>query len=80
MTEQDINYVKRPRGNTYAFLCEFNDSDEEIMEVKEYHHKDAKSCATSLNNTAKRYPQLFGNIYAISRKERVFLIKEPIVK
>lgn len=79
-TEKDLEYMKRPYNNNYKILCEFKDSDEELMEVKEYHHKSATSCTASLYGTKKRYKELFGNIHVIQRKDRVFLLKEPIAK
>jgi hypothetical protein len=50
------------------------------MEVKDYTHKSALSCAASLYGTKKRYEELFSNVRVIQRKDRVFLLKESIVK
>lgn len=77
---KDLVYVKRPYSDNYRLLCEFKDSNDEIVEVKEYTQKSGMSCASSLYGTTQRYKELFGNIKVLSRKDRVFLLKEPIVK
>lgn len=55
-------------------LEEFANSNMICAEVVDYHQRDARSCANSLNGSIKRYKM--NNIEAHERKGKVFLIKK----
>jgi len=54
-------------------LEDFANSDMDCAEVKDFTQANAWICASSLNHSIKNFKLL--NIQAISRKGRVFLIK-----
>ena len=62
------------KSQNYRILSEFINGGLDCTEVVEYTNRTAGQCATSLNNSIKRYHM--GNIRAISRKGKVYLIRE----
>ena len=57
-------------------IDDFIESGMKCAEVEGFTQQDAKSCASSLYQTIKRY-RVF-NVKAIMRKDRVFLIREEL--
>jgi hypothetical protein len=72
----DINEVKRAYAHVRKIIQEFHESDLDCVKVEDWTHKDAGSCAWSLNSSAKRGG--YHNIKAAVRKGKVYLIKEEI--
>lgn len=71
VTKLNVNGYKM--SDNYRLLDEFRNSDLTCAEVKDFTHRDAPVCAGSINQSIKRYK--IGNVHAICRKGRVFLIK-----
>lgn len=71
--EKDVmnHYYKRTKNQ--KILEEFMNSGLDIAEVVEYDNKNASQCASSLNNSIKRYR--FNSIKAFSKNNRAFLMK-----
>ncbi len=70
-TEDDLRLV-RAKTDIWMVLTEFADSDYDVVEVSDYTHKDAHSCAASINTSIKR----FGFAMSVMvRRGRVFLLK-----
>lgn len=63
----------RYKSDNYKLLTEFAESGAEIMEVVDFKHTKAYGCASSLKNSIKCYR--FAGIWAITRHNRVFLIR-----
>ena len=69
--EEELRYVRR-KSNLWAVLNEFIDSGYDVMEVKDFTHKNAESCSSSIDSAIKRYGF---NCTVTMRKERVFLVR-----
>lgn len=65
--------VRRPYTNNFKVLQEFVEGDYDIVEVRDFTNKNASSCASSLNSSARRYKF---NVMVIRRGERVFLMRK----
>lgn len=65
---------QKTRMNLFELLTEFTESEHKCVEVEDYHHVSAYSCASALNKAAKRY-RMF-NIKVISSGGKVYLIKK----
>lgn len=77
LVKYDRNSIKRgyyKRSKNQKLLEEFANSEMDCAEVKDFTQKNAKSCCASLNISIKNYHMT--GIYAIYRKNRVFLIKD----
>lgn len=62
------------RTSILEILEEFRDSDMECAKVEDFPHKNAHSCASSLNQGIKRFRMPC--VRAFVRNGEVFLIKE----
>lgn len=70
---RNIPYANAKRnGSNYKLLVEFQESDANCVEVKDYPHNCAETASNCLRSSIKRYRFHFR---VIRRKERVFLIK-----
>lgn len=65
---------ERKYTDLYRTLMDFAESGLECMEVKDFSHKTAAYCASSIAAAIKRY-HLY-NIRAVQRRDRVFLIRD----
>lgn len=63
----------RYKSDNYKLLTEFAESGAEIMEVVDFKHSEAYGCTSSLKKSIERYR--FAGIWAITRQNRVFLIR-----
>lgn len=78
LIKANIEDAKRTYNRIRKTLEEFRDSGEACMEVTEYTHKHAKSCASSLTTSVRRFKMF--NIQVITKKGRVFLINTLLTK
>lgn len=62
-------------GKNYKLLVDFQESDAQCVEVKNYSHKNARVAQSCLMLSIKRYRFPF---HVIVRKDRVFLTKEKL--
>ena len=62
---------KRTKNQT--ILEEFANSDYDCVEIKDFSHKNAKSCSSCLSLSVKRFG--YQNIRVVQRGNQVFLIK-----
>ena len=69
-----IGYLGYKLSDNYRILEEFADSGLDCAKVEGWTAKTAGYCASSLNNSIKRYK--FAGMVAISRKGEVYLIRE----
>lgn len=72
--EQFREVTKRPYNKNMEFVEKFYNSDDTIMEVVDYSHKNAKSCGTGLYQALQRLG-LGTRIKVRVIHERVWLIK-----
>lgn len=68
-----IGNLKSKKSDNYKLLVEFTENGIDCAEVVDFTQKNAKSCATSLVNSIKRF-RIHG-VKCIQRKEKVYLIK-----
>lgn len=61
-------------GKNQRFINEFMESGFECIEVKDFEHRDAYSCANALRRSVERMN--IRSIKVISRNNRVFMIRE----
>lgn len=74
--DTNLGVNKYKKTINHRLIEEFRDSDMDCAEVTDFTHCSSESCAAALTACARRYGIL--TIRAISRKNKVFLIKEPI--
>lgn len=78
LVKRDIKNIRRvsffKKSDNLIALEEFIESGFDCVEVKKFTQKSAKSCASSLRNSIKRYG--FSGIAAISRKNHAYLIRK----
>lgn len=77
LVKSDIRKIEKTnfsRTKNLEILEEFVESDMDCAEVKDFTQITAMSCATSLNNSIKRFN--IGGIKAISREGKCYLIKK----
>lgn len=67
--------TKRPYNKNMEFVEKFYNSDDKIMEVVDYSHKNAKSCGGGLYSALKKL-RLDDRIKVRVIQERVWLIKK----
>lgn len=71
-TQKIPSVVPQRKGSNYNTLVEFQESEADCVELREYPHKNAMTAAVCLSKSIKRYRF---NIKVIRRGDRVFLIK-----
>lgn len=64
------------RSDNFRLLSEFVDSGLKCAKVEGSHHKSPHYCASSLNQSAKRYN--FFSVKAVVRNGELYLINESI--
>lgn len=74
----EIDHSTYAKSDNMALLEEFLKSDMDCAEVQGYTHKSAIGCTASLNSSIKTYR--FHGIKAITRKDKVYLVKTDAIK
>lgn len=74
---ENINECKY-RTDNYRILSEFAKSDLDCAEIKDFTHKKASYCASSLQRSIKIYKM--ASIKCVFRKGKVLLIKKKMKK
>lgn len=78
LIKANIEDAKRSYNHNRKMLEEFRNSGEACMEVVEYSQAHAKSCASSLTTSVRRFKMF--NIQVVMKKGRVFLINTLLTK
>lgn len=73
-----IEETKRGYTDLKAILKDFVEGDADCVEVKNYAHKNAKSCRGCLEDAVKRHYK--GRITVIQRKDKIYLAKTIAIK
>lgn len=70
---KELGKIRTKKSDRLKLLEEFAESDMDCAEVVNFTHKHATSCASSLNESIKRYHMT--SIRAIQSGDRVYLVK-----
>ena len=75
--DYEVLTKRREYTDNHALLKEFMNSETKCMEYVDYPHKSARSCASTLINSAKRYG--YYNIGTRTVGTHVYLVRKDLI-